>query len=118
MDLSGARTAGDNRRANLTLFNEGTAQWRVGQGTVAGAAYTSEELSNFIIEKYAATGDTLSNYAPLIVERETSYMCYGLGTNAPQAHHHFWRVFGISTDISDDGGGVSGLISYLALRHK
>lgn len=80
-----SRTASDNRRASLLFNNDGESTWRLGQGTLAGAAYTDEEMSNFVLEHYQATGDTLPNYAPLTIERKTGNWSIGGGTNAPQA---------------------------------
>jgi hypothetical protein len=86
MDLSGGRLATDNRRARYTIFNEGRATWSIGQGSNASSTLTSEELSNFIIEKYSAAGDTLGGYFSLVVERKTGRQSWGGGTNAPLAH--------------------------------
>lgn len=98
MDLSGARTATDNRRALVTYFVNGLGTWAIGQGLNAGAGLTDEELSNFTLQKYNRAGDTLAfDYAPLVIERKTSYMAYGVGTNAPEAHHHFGRTSGSPT---------------------
>jgi hypothetical protein len=88
-DLSGARIATDNRRASFTLFNEGMATWRVGQGTLNSATATSEELSNFTIEKYAAPGDTLGASFPVVIERKTLNWGINVGTNTPQFGIHY-----------------------------
>lgn len=80
-----SRTAFDNRRASLLFNNDGISTWRFGQGTLAGASYTNEELSNFVLEHYQAPGDTLPNYAPLTIERKTGNWSIGGGTNAPLA---------------------------------
>lgn len=80
-----SRAASDNRRASILFNNDGESTWRLGQGTLAGAAYTDEELSNFVLEHYQATGDTLANYAPLTIERKTGNWSIGGGTNAPLA---------------------------------
>jgi hypothetical protein len=91
-DLTGVRTADDNRRASYTIFNEGEATWRMGQGAISGAIYTSEELSNFIIEKYAAAGDTLGAYNTMLVERKTGNVGFGLATNSPSDSYVFKSV--------------------------
>ena len=80
-----SRAASDNRRASILFNNDGKSTWRFGQGTLAGAGYTDEELSNFVLEHYQATGDTLPNYAPLTIERKTGNWSIGGGTNAPLA---------------------------------
>lgn len=90
-DYTGARTAVDNRRASFTLFVNGTATYRMGQGTLASATLTDEELSNFIIEKYARAGDTLTSaWGMFLGERKTHRMSYGGGSNAPLAAHDFF----------------------------
>jgi hypothetical protein len=88
-DLTGARIASDNRRARFTIMNDGRATWSIGQGSLESATATSEELSNFIEEKYSAPGDTLGAYFLRIAERKTGRIAYGLGTNTPAAAHHF-----------------------------
>ncbi|HJV52791.1 MAG TPA: peptidase G2 autoproteolytic cleavage domain-containing protein [Noviherbaspirillum sp.] len=79
------RTANDNRRASIWWHNKGSQTWRVGQGTLAGTAYTDEELSNFVLEAY---NTSIGNYAPLTIERKTGNWSVGGGTNAPQAALH------------------------------
>jgi hypothetical protein len=87
-----SRTAGDNRRASIIINNDGQTTWRIGQGTLAGTGYTNEELSNFVIEHFQATGDTLPNYAPMLIERKTGNWSFGGGTNAPPASYHFKSI--------------------------
>lgn len=82
---SPSRKPSDNRRASILFNNDGKSTWRLGQGTLAGATYSNEELSNFVLEHYQAPGDTLGNYAPLTIERKTGNWSIGGGTNAPQA---------------------------------
>lgn len=89
-----SRTASDNRRAYYATMVDGEASWQLGNGTLAGASLTDEELSNFVIEKFAMTGDTLGGYVPYLVERKTGNISYGGGRNIPQAHHHFEAVTG------------------------
>ena len=89
-----SRDAFDNRRAYYATMVDGEANWQWGNGTLAGAALTDEELSNFVIEKFAMTGDTLGNYTPYLVERKTGNISYGGGRNIPAAHHHFESVTG------------------------
>lgn len=96
-----SRTAYDNRRASYFIYNKGVATWRIGQGTVEGADYTDEELSNFVIEAF---GTSIGAYAPVLIERETGRMAFGLGTNAPTAGFQFRPVIapagsGFVTDI-------------------
>ena len=87
-----ARTASDNRRASLFFGNDGETTWRWGQGTLAGASYTNEELSNFVLEHYQATGDTKANYAPLVIERKTGNWSFGGGSNVPESNYVFTPV--------------------------
>lgn len=98
MDLAAvgnpARTAFDNRRAYYATMVDGEANWQLGNGTLAGAGYTDEELSNFLIEKFAMAGDTLGGYVPYLVERKTGNVSYSGGRNVPGAHHHFDRTPG------------------------
>lgn len=112
-DLSGARTADDNRRASYTIFNEGEATWRIGQGAISGSTYTNEELSNFVIEKYAATGDTLGGWNPMLIERKTGNIGFGLTTNAPGASYVFKSV---STGFYQGVFESLNNTSYLILR--
>lgn len=84
-----ARRALDNRRAFFATYVDGDATWQFGQGTRVGYDLTDEELSNFMIEKLSASGDTLGGYVPYAVERKTSYISYGGGRNLPRAHHDF-----------------------------
>jgi hypothetical protein len=90
MDLTGARLSSDNRRASFTLFTNGEATYRFGQGANASATLTNEELADFIAEKYAATGDTIASvWAMFRGERKTHRMSYGLGASNPLAAHDF-----------------------------
>lgn len=88
------RTAFDNYRNGFSTGTNGNATWSFMQGTLAGAGYTNEELSNLQIIKFSMPGDTLGDYSPLVVERKTSWASYGIGTNAPQAQHHFGPATG------------------------
>ena len=87
-----SRLASDNRRASWLLNNDGKTTWRLGQGTLAGAAFTNEELSNFVLEHYQTTGDTKVNYAPLIIERKTGNWSFGGGANIPETSYDFTSV--------------------------
>jgi len=89
-----SRNAADNRRAYYATMVDGSCSWQLGNGTLAGASYTDEELSNFVIEKFAMPGDTLSNFVPYLVERKTGNVSYSGGRNTPAAHHHFEAVTG------------------------
>jgi hypothetical protein len=89
-----SRTSMDNRRAYYATMVDGEANWQWGNGTLAGASLTDEELSNFVIEKFAMTGDTLGGYTPYLVERKTGNVSYSGGRNIPNAHHHFESVTG------------------------
>jgi len=91
-DYSGTRTSTDNRRASYFLGVEGKASWRVGQGSNSGSTLTNEEMSNFIIEKFPITGDTIGNYNVLIVERSTGNCGFGVNTNAPGANYVFKAI--------------------------
>lgn len=109
--LSGARTADDNRRASFTLFNLGEATWRIGQGTISSATLTDEELSNFIIEKYAAAGDTLGGYNVMLVERTTGNVGFGVTTNSPGASYVFKSISsGYYQGVFESLGNTSYLI--------
>jgi len=92
-----SRDAFDNRRAYYATMVDGEANWQWGNGTLAGGGLTDEELSNFVIEKFAMAGDTLGNYTPYLVERKTGNVSYGAGRNIPAAHHHFEAVTGSPT---------------------
>jgi hypothetical protein len=93
MDLSGARLATDNRRASYTLFVNGVATYRMGQGTLASSTATEEELTNFVIEVYHKTGDTISaGYNAYLLERATGNAIFGGTTNSPAANYHFKAV--------------------------
>jgi hypothetical protein len=111
MDLSGGRLATDNRRARYTIFNEGIATWSIGQGSTSSATATSEDLSNFVIEKYAATGDTLGAYFPLVVERLTGRQSWGGGTNAPLAHFDLFPSNPADTAVPVVVGRTTGATS-------
>lgn len=87
-----SRTADDNRRASFFIGILGKFGWRVGQGTQFGSTLTDEDMSNFIIEKFALPGDTIGNYAVLLVQRKTGNMSLGGGTNIPAAFAHFRQV--------------------------
>jgi hypothetical protein len=83
-----SRLPSDNLRASYLLGYRGMTTYRIGQSTLAGASYTTEELLNFVIESYAIPGDTLGNYAILTSERKTGNISLLGGTNAPQAALH------------------------------
>lgn len=87
-----SRTADDNRRASVFFFNDGEATWKIGQGGLTGASATNEEMSNFGITKFFATGDTTGDYFPLIIERKTGNWAFGAGTNSPLANYQFRPV--------------------------
>jgi hypothetical protein len=84
-----ARLASDNRRCQLSFGNDGEEGWKIGQGTLADAGLTDEELSNFALQKVAMTGDTLGSFGSWIVERKTGNHSFGAATNAPPASFHF-----------------------------
>lgn len=87
-----SRLATDNRRAFFAVYNDGICTWQNGQGTRVGAGLTDEEMSNYCIQKFNNTGDTLTDYTSLLIERKTGNMSYGGGRNIPAAHHHFEAV--------------------------
>lgn len=90
MDLSGTRLATDNRRASFYTAINGETAWRIGQGSLASATATDEELANFTIEMFARTsGDTKSTYIPLVIERKTGNWSIGSGTNSPTVSYDF-----------------------------
>lgn len=89
MNLTGPRDPLDNRRAGFATMVNGKAYWQWIQGTIVSATATDEELSNFGLQKFAQTGDTIGDYSPYNVERKTSYVSYGGGRNSPRAHHDF-----------------------------
>lgn len=91
-DLTGARAATDNRRANITYFTNGLATWRLGQGSLDSSTATDEELCNFALEKFSRTGDTLGAYTPFVIERKTGNWSFGGATNAPPASYHFKSI--------------------------
>lgn len=102
-----ARLASDNRRAQLSFGNDGEELWKIGQGTLAGAGYTDEELSNFALQHVQATGDTLTSYGAWIVERETGNQSFGFATNAPPASFHFnSRVTGFYQAMFENSFGT------------
>lgn len=81
-----SRTAFDNYRASYMYGADGYTTWLLGQGGLAGAGYTREELLDFRLEKYAIAGDTLGDFAPLIIQRKTGNISLGgAGTHAPPA---------------------------------
>lgn len=87
-----SRLATDNRRASIFIYNDGKASWRIGQGSLAGAGSTSEELSNFCIQHFNITGDTLTDYTPLIIEKKTGNWGINVGTNSPQFGFHYKNI--------------------------
>jgi len=91
-DYSSVRSPSDNRRASLFTAVAGRATWRVGQGSNSGSTLTNEEMSNFIIEKFATPDDTIGNYNVLIVERATGNCGFGVSTNAPGANYLFKAI--------------------------
>ena len=91
-DYSGTRTSLDNRRASYFMAVEGETSYRVGQGSNSGSTLTNEEMSNFTIEKFPITGDTLGGYNVLIVERKTGNCGFGVNTNAPGANYLFKAI--------------------------
>lgn len=107
-----SRTAQDNRRAYYATMVDGEANWQWGNGNLAGAGYTDEELSNFIIQKYPMAGDTLGAYTPYQVERKTGNVSYGGGRSIPGAHHHFEAVTGspaLNIAMFESKGVTSGV---------
>lgn len=83
-----SRLATDNRRLSYLFENDGRVTWRIGQGALYGAGYTNEELSNFCIQHFQTTGDTLADYSPLIIARNTGNWGVNTDTNAPQFGVH------------------------------
>lgn len=90
-DLSGARTAYDNRRAVLSFFVNGQATWSLQQGSVDSSTATEEELTNFQLQFFPRGGiDTLTSaWTPLVIERKTGNWSFGGATNTPPASYHF-----------------------------
>lgn len=110
-----SRTADDNRRISIFLENDGYDTWRIGQGIRSGAGLTNEELSDFVIESYATTGDTLPNYAPMIIERKTGNWGFGVGNSTPQASYYFKSVTAGYESMVVEGLATT---TYLALRNS
>lgn len=99
-DLTGTRTAFDNRRCGFATSVLGSVAWQFLQGTRTGSTLTNEELSNISIAKFAMPGDTLGDYTPYLVERKTGFVSYGGGRNLPSAYHHFEApLAGTAADI-------------------
>lgn len=111
---SAGRSALDNRRAHYAVGVKGRATWQVGQGTQVGPTYTDEEMSNFVIEKLAAPGDTLGDHTVVVVERKTCNTSYGGGRQIPNAAHHFERGASLNGTLMmlED----TGTTLYLTLR--
>lgn len=82
-----ARTATDNRRANLYFGVDGLIAWKIGQGQNAGPQYTNEELSNFGITLYGSS--IIGDFNWLTVERKTGNASFGGQVNTPPASFHF-----------------------------
>jgi len=91
-DYSSVRSSSDNRRASYFTAVEGETSWRIGQGSNAGSTLTNEEMSNFIIEKFPITGDTLGGYNVLIVDRKTGNCGFGVNTNSFDANYLFKSI--------------------------
>jgi hypothetical protein len=89
-----SRTANDNRRCGFAYGVDGQISWEWIQGTLTGAGYTDEEMSNLALQKFAIDGDTLGAYVSFNIERKTGNISYGGGRNVPAAHHHFEPVSG------------------------
>jgi hypothetical protein len=88
-----SRLATDNRRASLFISNDGVVTWRVGQGNVSGSTYSDEQMSNFVIESFTTAGDTLGNFAPLVINKKTGNWSVGAGeTNPIDASYKFKSV--------------------------
>lgn len=83
------RSALDNRRAHFAVGVKGRATWQIGQGVKVGPNLTDEEMSDFVIEKLAAPGDTLGAHTVVVCERKTGNTSYGGGRTIPNASHHF-----------------------------
>lgn len=83
-----SRLATDNRRLSYLFENDGRVTWRIGQGALYGAGYSNEELSNFCIQHFQTTGDTLADYSPLIIARDTGNWAVNTDTNASQYGFH------------------------------
>lgn len=56
----------DNRRCGIFLQNDGVVTWGVGQGTITGIGYTSDELSTFTIKANGLSGQMPPTYAGAI----------------------------------------------------
>lgn len=93
-DLTGTRTASDNRRCGFATAVLGNVSWQILQGNRIGSTLTDEELSNLSITKFAIPGDTLGEYTPWQCERKTGFVSYGGGRSLPSAYHHFEPVLG------------------------
>lgn len=112
-DYSSVRSSSDNRRASYFTAVAGETSWRVGQGSNSGSTLTNEEMSNFIIEKFPITGDTLGGYNVLIVDRKTGNCGFGVNTNTFDASYLFKSV---STGYYESVFESLGNTSYVMLR--
>lgn len=105
------RTASDNRRASIIFCVNGKTNWRVGQGTLVGAGYTDEEMSNWVMEHYQQDSDTLATYAPWTIERKTGNWSIGESTNGPPASLHVRsRVSGYPQGMFESKNTTSTLV--------
>lgn len=83
----GSRTADDNRRTTVGFACDGELFWSVGMGTLSGAAYTDDQLSNFSIKAFANyAGGVVAGTSAMMIERSTGNFGFNVD---PQASYHF-----------------------------
>lgn len=85
MDLSGARTASDNRRATYYTGRNGVAAWGMGQGSNSGAALTDNELMSWRLSIFDGP---MAGFTPWIVNFIRGNMSFGANSNGEEAN--FW----------------------------
>lgn len=119
------RTAVDNRRANLYFGSDGIINWKVGQGQLAGAQYTDEELTNLGITLYGSS--VIGDFNWLTVERKTGNASFGGQLNTPPASFHFkspstgvvqMMVEGLSTKSEIYMRNSSGVAQDVVIRNN
>lgn len=85
-DMSGARTANDNRRASLFFGRNGVAAWRFGMGTLSSSTATDNELSSLGIDIFDGP---LAGTTPLVLSLVTGNWNFGTSSNGLNASYWF-----------------------------
>lgn len=86
MDLSGVRTANDNRRAIYYTGRNGVAAWGMGQGTLTSAVATDDELMNWQLTIFSGPK---SGFTPWVVNFIRGNMNFGTSSNGEEASYWF-----------------------------